>query len=447
MSSATYEFAGRQRRRVIAAASAGNFVEWYDWGVYGVVATVIAAKFFPSGNPVVGLLNTYALFALGYLSRPFGGVVFGLIADKLGRKRALSLTVMLTCGGTALIGVLPTYHQAGLLAPVLLLICRLAQSMGTGGEYSSAISFVYEHSPSARRGRNVALLVATTFVGISVGSVLARLCSALMSAQAFATYGWRILFLLAIPMVAIGLYLRSNVEETPEFRQIAAAREKAKRNATPLRDAVRSQWRAMVVFGVATASWALISTTITAYLTTFLTDVNHMTKAQAYNVTIASNVILIVATVAMGPVFDRFGLRKTLMGSAAVVAVLAIPALTLAAHGLAGGTVGSMVIGLCKGLLAVPVLVAMSQIFPGASRVTAGALAYNVSQALFGGTGPMIGVWLNHSTGSSYGFAIYLAALCVITVIAAYVARAIFERSDHSDTDTAAPAARVLEVR
>lgn len=447
MSSATLEFAGQQRRRIITAASAGNFAEWYDWGVYGVVATVIAAKFFPSGDSAVALLNTYAVFALGYLSRPFGGLIFGWIGDKLGRRRALSLTIVLTCGGTALIGVLPTYAQVGVLAPALLLICRLVQSIGTGGEYSSAISFVYEHSPVRRRGRNVAMLLATTFIGISIGSVLARVLSQVMSDQAYQTYGWRILFLVALPLAILGIYLRSHVEETPEFRQIAAARQAANRQATPVQDALRSQWPAMIAFVVATASYALISSTITSYLTTFLTNVNDLTKSQAYNVTIISNVVLIITTIAMGPVFDRLGLRKTLMAAAAAVAVLGIPALALAAHGLAGGTVGGMVIGLCKGLLAVPALLAISQIYPGSMRVTAGALAYNVSQSVFGGTGPVIGVWLNHSTGGPYGFGIYLATLAVITVIAVYVARSVFDRSYHADTDVAAVTPAALEVR
>jgi MHS family proline/betaine transporter-like MFS transporter len=196
-------------------------------------------------------------------------------------------------------------------------------ALGAGGEYSSAISFVYEHSPWERRSRNVSMLLSTTFIGISIGSIFARICSSLMSEHAYQTYGWRILFLLALPMAVLGVYLRSHVEETPEFREIVAAREKARQEATPLRDAIRSQWPAMLVFVMATASYALISSTITSYLTTFLTDVNDMTKTQAYNATIASNVVLIIATLAMGSVCDRLGLRKTLMAAAVVVAVLA----------------------------------------------------------------------------------------------------------------------------
>src|SRR3954452_15351992 len=261
---ADLEFTGRRRRRIILAASADNFAEWYDWGVYGVVATIVAKTFFPESSDVAALLNTYLIFAAGYIARPLGGVLFGRIADKHGRRRALSLTIVVTCLGTALMGMVTTYASIGLLAPVLLLVGRLAQSAGAGGEYASAISFVYEHSPLRRRARNVAVLLATTFVGIMVGSVLARVCAAVLSESAYESYGWRILFLLGLPLAAAGMYLRSRVEETPEVEEMAAERRETRREASPLKDALRSQWGAILVFIAGTASYALISTTITA---------------------------------------------------------------------------------------------------------------------------------------------------------------------------------------
>ncbi|MQA04043.1 MAG: MFS transporter [Streptosporangiales bacterium] len=428
MTTATeFTFTGRSRRRIIVAASAGNFAEWYDWGVYGVVATIIATTFFPEGDPVVALLNTYAVFALGYLSRPFGGVVFGWMADKLGRRRALSFTIILTCAGTASMGVLPTYAQAGLLAPILLLVGRLAQSMGAGGEYASAISFVFEHSPASHKARNVGMLVASTFVGIMSGSVMARLYSFVLGEDAYTAYGWRFLFLLAVPLAVFGFYLRRRVEETPEFEQIAAARRAAKHKKSPLVETLRWHWPRVVVFIVCAASYALISTTITSYLTTFLISVGHLGNTEAFNVTIVSNVFVIAAALATGVLCDRIGLRKTMTIAGVVVAVLAVPGLAVAAQGLVGGFVGGMAIGACKGLLALPVLLAVSQLFPGAIRVTAGALAYNVVQAVFGGTGPIVGVWLNDSTGGPDGLGIYLAALAVVTAVFSYLARRWFE--------------------
>jgi len=434
------EFTGARRRKVLLAAAAGNFAEWYDWGVYGVVATIIAAKFFEPGNPAAALLNTFAVFALGYIARPIGGIIFGRIGDKFGRKRALSLTILLTCGGTAAMGLLPTYESVGLLAPALLLVCRLAQSMGAGGEYASAIGFVYEHSPRHDRAKNVSRLIATTFVGIMAGSVLARGASAILGQEAFESYGWRILFLLGLPLAAIGFYLRARADETPEFEQLKRERARAKEVARPLSEALRSSWRLMLVFTVLTASYALISTTITSYLTTFLKETTKLTADQAYTATIVSNVAVIVATLVAGSFCDRLGLRRMFVIGGGVVAVVAVPTLVLASNGFVGGLIGSAGIGICKGLLAVPALVALSQLFPIAVRITAGALAYNVVQAVFGGTGPAIGITLNELTDGPNGFAVYLAALAAVTAVTAVVARSTFTH------DTDATTARVSDL-
>ncbi|NHU48910.1 MFS transporter [Rhodococcus sp. A14] len=434
----TTELSGWRRRKVLIAAAAGNFTEWYDWGVYGVVATIIAAQFFEPGNPTAALLSTFAVFALGYLARPVGGIVFGRIGDKHGRKRALSLTILLTCGGTAAMGLLPTYDKVGLLAPVLLLVCRLAQSMGAGGEYASAIGFVYEHSPTADRSKNVSKLIATSFIGIMIGSVFARIASAVLGDEAFAAYGWRILFLLGLPLAAIGFYLRSRADETPEFEQLKRERAAAKEVATPLADALRSYRPLMVTFMIATASYALISTTITSYLVTFLQQTNGLTANQTYTASIVSNVAVIASTLVVGLYCDRIGLRTTFIVSGTIVAIVAVPALMLAAHGYTGGIVGSAVIGICKGMLAVPALLALSQMFPIAVRITAGALAYNVVQAIFGGTGPAIGVTLNELTGGPNGFALYLAVLAAVTTLTAWCARNAFDRSDNPDYHPAA---------
>ncbi|MFI5613111.1 MFS transporter [Amycolatopsis sp. NPDC051903] len=438
------EFTGARRRRIIIAASAGNFAEWYDWGVYGVVATIIAAKFFPGNDPAVALLNTYAVFALGYIARPIGGIFFGWIGDKYGRRRALSISILFTCFGTALMGVLPTYAQIGLLAPVLLLVCRLAQSMGAGGEYASAISFVFEHSPAGRRARNVSSLIATTFIGILCGSLLARVFSSFLTKDEYQTFGWRILFLVGLPLAAFGVYLRSRVEESPEFEMLAKARAKAKETATPLRDALRLHWVPIVIFIVCTASYALLSTTITSFLTTFLINVGKLDSTEAYNATIVSNVLVIAGSLVMGPVADKIGLRKALSLCGLVVAILAVPSLALAAGGGVGAFTGGALIGACKGLLALPALLAISQIFPTAVRVTAGALAYNVAQAVFGGTGPIIGVWLNDVTGGPYGLGVYLAALGLITAVVAFFARRTFDHDEAAVpvTGAVAPEAR-----
>jgi MHS family proline/betaine transporter-like MFS transporter len=235
-----------------------------------------------------------------------------------------------------------------------------------------------------------------------------------------------------------GIYLRSRVEESPEFEMLARAREKANVIATPLRDALRSQWLTIVIFIICTASYALLSTTITSYLTTFLIKVGELDNTEAYNATIVSNVLVIAGTLAMGPVADRIGLRRALGLAGLVVAILAVPSLALAAAGGFGPFTGSAIIGACKGVLALPALLAVSQIFPTAVRVTAGALAYNVAQAVFGGTGPIIGVWLNEVTGGPFGLGVYLAVLGLITAVVTMRARTTFDHVPTPPTDLSA---------
>lgn len=415
------QFSGRERNRIIVAASAGNFAEWFDWGVYGVVATILATKFFPSANPSVALLSTFGVFALAYVARPLGGIVFGRIADKAGRRKALSLTILMTCGATALMGLLPTYAQVGVLAPILLLLARMLQAMGAGGEYASAISFIYEHSPSRSKARNVSYLISTTFLGIATGSVVARILAAVMSEEAYDAYGWRILFLVAMPLGLLGFYLRSRVEETPEFRRLQESKAGTERESSPLRDTLVRYWRVMAVYMVCVSAFSLISTTVTSYFATFLTQVNHLTASDTYTVTIVSNVAVIGTVLLAGCYGDRLGLQKMMIAGGLVIAVLSVPALLAASDGFVGGIWGAVLLGACKGFIALPALLAMSQIFPPAVRVTAGALAYNVTQSLFGGTGPLIGLWLNDVTGGPYGFGIYISVLGLIAAIGAIV--------------------------
>lgn len=424
------KFSGRERNRIIVAASAGNFAEWFDWGVYGVVATILAKQFFPNVNASVALLSTFGVFALAYVARPLGGIVFGRIADKAGRRKALSLTIILTCGTTALMGLLPTYAQVGVLAPILLLFARMLQAMGAGGEYASAISFIYEHSPARTKARNVSYLISTTFLGIATGSVVARILAAVMSDEAYDIYGWRILFLIAIPLGLLGYYLRSRVEETPEFRRLQDSKDGIGHESSPLRDTLVRYWRVMVVYLVCVSAYALISTTVTSYFATFLTKVNHLTASDTYTVTIVSNVAVIGTVLLAGCYGDRLGLQKMMVVGGVVVAVLSVPALLAASDGFVGGVWGAVLLGACKGCIALPALLAMSQIFPPAVRVTAGALAYNVTQSLFGGTGPLIGLWLNDVTGGPYGFGIYISVFGLIAAIGAVVFRRYLD-ADH----------------
>jgi MHS family proline/betaine transporter-like MFS transporter len=425
----------RDRRRTIIAASAGNFVEWYDAGVYGITATVIAMTLFPATlSPTIALLNTYGVFAISYLLRPIGGLVFGRIADKLGRKRALSVTIIITSLATGLIGLIPTYQGIGWLAPIILLLLRLIQSMGTGGEYTTAISFVYEHGEKGHKARSVGALTSLTFVGFLIGALFSTILTATLPGTGYSTYGWRILFLLAIPMGLIGLYLRRRTEDGPEFKALQKLRELEKIAATPIKDAFRLYWGRMLLFFLFMGSWSSFATLLTNYLPTFLKANKALNPTEANAANLLASVFIVVFVLLFAPVADRIGLKNSMIIACVVLIIGIFPGYLLAGSGLVGGFVGAAILGLCKGVLAVPILLAASQIFPAGVRVTAGGFSYNMSSSILGGTAPFVAVWLNSVTGNSFGFSAYLVFFGVVTLVITLICarRWIAESASHS---------------
>jgi MHS family proline/betaine transporter-like MFS transporter len=425
----------RERRRTIIAASAGNFAEWYDWGVYGVVATLIARSFFPPGNEALALISAYAVFAISYVTRPFGTVIFGHIADTVGRTKALSLTIIITCVATAMIGLIPTYESIGVAAPLLLLGMRLIQSLGTGGEYSTAISFVYEHGPRGRKARSVGVLTAVTFVGLLTGSVLATALSALMPEDAWTTWGWRLLFMLSLPMGLIGLYLRRRTRDGAEFRELQEVqRQKASIAASPVLEALRTSGGRILLFVAFLGVWSIVSATLTSYLATFLKQNTALTETAAYAANTVGSAMVVVFVLLFSPVADRLGLRRATTVATVIVAVVTAPAFALAGAGVAGAFGGAFLLGAAKGVLAVPLLLAVSQIFPAGIRVSAGGLSYNISQSVLGGTAPLVAVALNEAFGSSLAFSAYivLAALVTLAIVLTVGQRWVNESAEHS---------------
>lgn len=426
-----------ERRRTIIAASAGNFAEWYDWSIYGLVATILAEKLFPaSEDSTLALLSAYAVFAISYLTRPLGGLIFGRIADRVGRKRALSITIILTCTATGLIGFIPEYGVIGWAAPLLLLLFRLIQSLGTGGEYATAISFVYEHGEKGRKARAVGSLTALTFVGLLVGALFATIISSLMTVDAYESWGWRILFLLSLPMGLIGLYLRRKTEEGEEFQEVqeAASKSAGNKKTTPILESFRKYWRRILIFAAFLGTWAIISATMTNYLATFLHENEDLSVTQANAANTLSSVMVVVFVLAFSPIADRIGLRNAMLVGAGLVAVAIVPGFILAGNGLVGGFAGAALLGICKGVLAVPSLLAVSQIFPARIRVTAGGLSYNLAQSILGGTAPFIAVGLNAITGNSLFFSSYIVLAAVVTFVITLVfaKKWIAESASHS---------------
>ncbi|HEX6443885.1 MAG TPA: MFS transporter [Streptosporangiales bacterium] len=406
----------RMAGRALAAAAIGNFVEWYDFAVYGYSAAVIAKVFFPTGHDTTALLGSLAIFGVTFLLRPLGGIVLGRLGDRVGRRPVLSVTVLLMGLATALMGLLPTYASIGLAAPMLLLLLRLAQGFFGGGEFSGASTYLVEYAPPNRRGLWATLSMSTGVFPFAVCGVVILAVTTAMSPATYGSIGWRLPFLFALPLALAGLYLRLRIEETPAFREIqdVGAVESAPMTAV-LRDHLRP---VLLVFGIASLN-AVGSYTVTSYMPTFLGTQAHMAPATAL---VASSIAVAVLAVLLpfaGTLGDRFGRRPLILAGTIGVILLAVPGYLVAGM----GTLGAAVIG--QLLMIVPLTgisavlgPAMCELFPTNVRYSGSALGYNVAYACFGGTAPFVAQFLIGRTGTPIAPAFYLVLFGLVALVA-----------------------------
>ncbi len=254
-------------RKVLTASFTGNFVEWFDYASYGYFATVIAAVFFPEIAPQAALLATFAVFAISFVIRPIGGIVWGSIGDRIGRKTALSWSILIMSGATTVIALLPSYHQIGMLAPVLLLLVRMVQGFSASGEYAGATSFLAEYAPPAKRGFYTSMVPASTAAGLMAGSLMSALLFSQLETAQLHGWGWRLPFLLAFPLGLVGLYIRLKLEDTPKFRELEARHHV---EATPTRELFTTYRKPIVRAFAVTCLNAVGFYLILSYMPTYL---------------------------------------------------------------------------------------------------------------------------------------------------------------------------------
>lgn len=403
-------------RQVTAAAAAGTFVEWFDFAVYGFFATTIAAKFFPSGDSTAGLLQTFAVFAVAFAMRPLGGIVFGSLGDRVGRKTVLALTVILMSASTGVIGLLPSYDAIGYTAPLLLALARCVQGASAGGEYAGACTYLIEHVGPDRRARTASWLPAATFAAFAAAALIAFVLELLIPEAAMAQWGWRIPFLLAVPLGLVGFLIRRRLSESPAFQELGSdAREHS-----PLREAFATQASVMLRLGGFIMLTALSFYLFSTYMTTFL----KVTVGMDSDVVLATNVLALLAAVAAAPpigrLCDRIGRRRTMFIAAGALALFTVPGYLLASTGSFGGAlIGQLLVAAGAVTANVVTAVLLSEMFPTRVRFTASAVTYNVAYALFGGTAPFVATWLVSTTGDQLSPAIYMTVIAVLAFGAA----------------------------
>ncbi len=403
-------------RRALVAGSVGNFIEWYEFGVYGYFATVIAARFFTpeGGSEVEALVKTYASFALAFFFRPVGAALFGRLGDRVGRRPVLIMVIVLMTVATTLIGVLPTYDTVGALAPWLLTFLRVLQGLSAGGEFGGAVSVMTEFAPPGRRGLYGSWQSFTVALGLLGGAGVAALLATVLSEGQLGDWGWRLPFLLTLPMGLGALWLRLRLDETPSFESL---REEARPERPPGREVAK----AIVLGAGRIMGWAAAGYTFLVVLPSYLQSSLNATFQQALIATVIANLGFAVTIIPAGLLSDRIGRRPVMLAGALLVTVLAVPLLNLlqntgTSNAVKGGAV--FVAGAVVGLMAGPGPAMLSEMFPTSVRYTGLGLAYALSNAVFSGCAGLIITETIKRTGSVDIPAYYAAVTCAVSVFA-----------------------------
>ncbi|MEB0090334.1 MFS transporter [Pseudomonas sp. CCI4.2] len=402
-------------RRVICAAAIGNFVEWFDFAVYGFLATTIAQQFFPSGDASAALLKTFAVFAVAFAFRPLGGIFFGMLGDRVGRKKTLALTILLMAGATTLIGVLPSYAAIGVLAPVLLTTIRCVQGFSAGGEYAGACAYLMEHAPRTERAWYGSFVPVSTFSAFASAAVVAYALESSLSLEAMSSWGWRLPFLIAAPLGLVGLYLRWKLDETPAFKAVAEEHAVAH---SPLRETLKTHGAAICCLGAFVSLTALSFYMFTTYFATYLQVAGGLSRASALLVSVIALIFAAAICPLAGAFSDRVGRRATMASAGVLLLVVVYPAFLMASSGsFIASIVGVMLLAVGAVLCGVVTAALLSETFPTRTRYTASAITYNMAYTIFGGTAPLMATWLITSTGSNLSPAFYLMAVSVLALI------------------------------
>ncbi|MFI0817220.1 glycine betaine/L-proline transporter ProP [Streptomyces sp. NPDC021098] len=424
-------------RRAVTATAVGNTMEWFDFGVYAYVAVTLGKVFFPSSSPAAQVVSTFATFAVAFLVRPLGGLVFGPLGDRIGRRRVLSTTMIMMAASTFAVGLLPGYGSIGFAAPLLLLSCRVVQGFSTGGEYAGATTYIAEFAPDRRRGFLGSWLDFGTFVGYSLGSGLVTVLTAVLGDDGMVDGGWRIPFLVAGPLGIIGLYMRLRLEESPAFQQEAeraaeAAKAAAAHGGTaPVEDARQSgkgrlkeiftrHWQAVLICMGLVLLYNVTNYMVTSYLPTYMTSTLGADATTAQLLVLATMVVVALTITVVGRSSDRWGRRPMFLAGSGAMIVLAIPAFLLIQEGgILLPAIGCLVLGLLLVMFAGTSASTLPALFPTRLRYGALSISFNLSVSLFGGTTPLIASSLVESTGDPLVPAYYLMAAGVVGLISA----------------------------
>jgi metabolite-proton symporter len=410
-------------RRVVMASMIGTTIEWYDFFLYGSAAALIFNKlFFPSFDPLVGTLLAFATYAVGFVARPIGGIVFGHFGDRIGRKRLLMISLIIMGMATVLIGLLPTYAQIGVWAPIGLIVLRVVQGFAVGGDWGGAVLMAAEHGDAKRRG----FWASWPQAGVPAGSLLSAgvlaLMAGLQSEADFIAWGWRVPFVLSIVLVAVGWYVRSKIAETPMFEsEVEAVQAHAK---IPAIEVFRERPKALLLGSGLRVGENISYYILTVFSLTFLVDVASETRSLALDALLIGAVIQFISIPLLASLSDRIGRRPVYAFGALGLAAFVFLFFPMLASGNSALIVLAVVVGLVlHAAMYAPQAAFITELFPTRIRYSGVSIAYQLTSIVAGSLAPIIALWLYHRTGSAVPVAIYVAAACIISGVSALLAR------------------------